>query len=187
MKNIVIVVSLSIMFGGCTLFSAKQFPEGSSQVVNFNDPETCNSTKVMPTFSGEHSEVWEERVLSSAKTVTEILQTQSFSQACQALRMTRTNDKSVQEVCREMVCAGEIIPSISFYHDPSTRAIAYESNGALLINTAKESAGAGGPGNIAHEVTHTLGYTHFTNWAFLGKSSVPYRIGNLVQKLSNEN
>ena len=187
MKNILCVASISIMLGGCTLFSANQFPEGASQVSSFNKESACTPTKVIPTFSGERSDEWEKRVSSSSETVTKVFQTQDFAQACQALRMTRTNGKSVQEVCREMVCAGEITPSISFYHDPNTRAIAYESNGALFINTAKKFAGAGGPGNIAHEVTHTLSYTHFTNWAFLGKSSVPYRIGNLVEKLASEN
>jgi hypothetical protein len=98
--------------------------------------------------------------------------------------MTRTNGKSIQEVCRELVCAETVKPIVKFYNNPNTRAIAYEENGALHINTAKQSAGAGDSGNMAHEFTHTLDYTHFSNWAWLGKSSVPYRVGNLVNKLA---
>lgn len=55
--------------------------------------------------------------------------------------------------------------------------------GTLFINTAKTTAGS--PGNLAHEVAHTLGYSHFSNRRLFGMSSVPYRIGDLVAKLVN--
>lgn len=115
-----------------------------------------------------------------------LIKTKEFARRCQSLRLNRTNGKSVQEVCRELVCSGAIEPIISFFSNDATRAIAYEDNGKLYINTAKKTSGAGGPGNIAHEVTHILGYRHFTNWAFSGKNSVPYQIGSLAEELIDE-
>ena len=181
-----LLLCTSVAVAGCTFSSANRYPQGVTKNANFKNESSCVPTKIQPIISGEGTNEWKQRVQASADAVTQVLQTQEFSAACQSLELTRTNGRSVQEVCREMVCSGEISPSISFYHDPNTRAIAYESDGALFINTAKEAAGAGGTGNIAHEVTHTLNYTHFSNWAFLGKCSVPYRIGNLVEKLAND-
>ncbi|EFF84515.1 hypothetical protein HMP0015_0008, partial [Acinetobacter haemolyticus ATCC 19194] len=62
--------------------------------------------------------------------------------------------------------------------------IAYEKNQVIHINTAKSAAGT--PGNLAHEFTHTLGYTHFTNFSWLGRSSVPYVTGRFVDKISEQ-
>lgn len=178
---ILIAIAFSTL-GGCAFWSADRYPDGVSKDVNFSIEEQCKATEIIPVFSGSGSDDWKQKVELSSAQATRVLSTQEFASSCQSLRLTSTNGKSVQEVCREMVCSGVIQPSISFYKDSDTRAIAYEENGALYINTAKENAGAGGPGNIAHEFTHTIGYTHFSNWAFLGGSSVPYQVGNLVEK-----
>ncbi|WP_156948092.1 hypothetical protein [Marinobacterium jannaschii] len=175
-----------LSISGCAMWSADRYPDGVVADAQFVSEPMCMPTNISPDISGEPSPEWKQRVIHSSSVATRILASQEFAQACQSLRMTRTNGKSVQEVCREMVCSGTVKPSVNFYNKPSTRAIAYEKNGALYINTAKESAGAGGPGNMAHEFTHTLGYTHFSNWSFLGKSSVPYRVGNLVERLAKD-
>lgn len=186
MKNFALIVCFSITVSGCALWSADRYPNGVTADAQFSSEPTCKLTEIEPNFIGDTSPEWRQKVLQSADEATRILHTPEFAASCQSLRLTRTNGKSVQEVCREMVCSGVVKPRVGFYHKSSTRAIAYEKNGALFINSAKEDAGAGSPGNIAHEFTHTLGYTHFSNWAFLGKSSVPYRVGNLVEHLSQD-
>jgi hypothetical protein len=180
------VISALVILGGCAFSAAKRYPEGVSYDINFMNESSCVPTNIKLEFSGQTSIYWEHKIQSAAILATKAIQSQEFSAACHDLKLTHTNGKSVQEVCREMVCSSEITLSINFYHDANTRAIAYERDGALFINTAKEKEGAGSPGNIAHEVTHILDYKHFSNWAFLGKSSVPYRIGNLVESLVDE-
>ena len=183
MKSITIYISC-LFIGGCAVFSARQIPEGGSTIEQFTSDPTCNSTQLSPVFVGdEPGEAWKNKVLSSAQTVGQVLASDDFAQRCQSLNLIMTRGETVQEVCRRLVCAGDVSPDIGFYYDQHTRAIAYEEDGALYINTAKGSQGAGGVGNIAHEFTHTLGYKHFTNFALLGSYSVPYEVGELVEEL----
>tara|TARA_R110001583_G_scaffold119228_1_gene270591 strand:- start:4400 stop:4885 length:486 start_codon:yes stop_codon:yes gene_type:complete len=151
-------VFMLLSIAGCSMFSADRYPVGVADDVLFSSEPDCKPTIISPNIIDAPSSEWKQRIIDSSSKATKVLGSPEFTAQCQSLKMTRTNGKSIQEVCREMVCA----------------------------ETAKQSAGAGDPGNMAHEFTHTLDYTHFSNWAWLGTSSVPYRVGNLVNKLAKD-
>lgn len=181
------VLSLTCIAVGFTLLiscAVNKVPDGGKTNISFLEEPTCIPTVLKIEFVPEPGEFWKERLTESAGAATEILTSPDFGLRCQNSKMKRTNGKSVQEVCRELVCAGSQTVKFGFYEKKNTRAIAYEQNGIVYINTAKNTAGT--PKNVAHEFTHTLGYTHFTNWAILGRGSVPYVVGGLVDSATSE-
>lgn len=174
---------IAFLISGC----ASQLPAGGAYLDSFTDDEECETTIIRYEFVVDPNDHWRSLLEKSTRTANDILISDSFAQMCQITKMNKTNGKSVQEVCREMTCSGTRELKYGFFHDPKTRAIAREvGSGVIEFNTAKPNSGAGGPGNIAHELTHVLGYKHFTNWSWLGKYSVPYEVGGIVQKIANQ-
>lgn len=176
-----LVLMILVILTSCTSQSEKEYPQEGIPKIDFVSEDSCELTDLKPIFIGKSEPAWEAIISESALQATNIIRSPEFSLECQHSRMSRTRGRTVQEVCREVICSGVIRPQVGFYNNPNTRAIAYEDDGALYINVAKFDYGAGSPGNIAHEFAHTLGYTHFTNWAFFGKRSVPYVVGRLVE------
>ena len=125
---------------------------------------------------------WKRRVEENAAKAEEILSSTEFAEAYRKEKIRGTKGKTVNEVINELQYSGETEINVGFYNNPDTRAIAYEEGGNIYFNTAKDEAGS--PGNIAHELTHKMGYKHFTNWAFLGRRSVPYTVGYAVDDLA---
>jgi hypothetical protein len=174
---------------------AEKYPQGATANVNYLSEASCSPTIITPkfgettVFEGDKAleKKWVDKIKESAQLANKQISSKEFAMKCQSLNVTKTNGKTVQEVCREIVCSSAVHPTIGFYNNPGTKAIAYESEGGLFVNIAKDAQGAGGTGNLVHEFTHTLGYKHFTNFALLGQCSVPYRVGNLVEELVNNN
>ena len=133
-------------------------------------------------FISEPTIFWKTKLQKSAQAANTIISSKEFLDRCNASKLRNTNGKFVPQVCQEIICAGKRNVNFEFYNSSNSRAIAYEKNNIVYINTAHQNAGT--PGNIVHEFTHTLGYKHFTNWPFLSKNSVPYTIGNLVDNMS---
>lgn len=183
MKLLVLLASVCSFCMGYSTVTPSQYSQGITGGDELPDRASCSATMITPKYVGRSDSLWRGKIQASAQTVSRILASEEFFTKCRSLRLSRTNGKSVDEVCRQLACSGKIIPAISFYHDPDSRFIAYASGGTLFINTAKTTAGS--PGNLAHEVAHTLGYSHFSNRRLFGMSSVPYRIGDLVTKLVN--
>jgi hypothetical protein len=174
MTPIVRLMLIALLVTACaTTSEAPQPPAGP-----------CTPTKLVVKFTETPSDLWRTRLESSAALASTILSSDAFAAKCVEMTMRRTNDRTVSDVCRHVACAGEHQLAIGFFHDANTRAIASEGEDGISINTAKADAGAGTPGNLVHEFTHILGYTHWTNWAFLGKRSVPYMVGNLVDEIA---
>ena len=183
MRIVLLISFAGVFFAGCSTGVGARHIQPVAINDGISDPLECPATIIVPVYVGTVPKQWRKKVQESAASLGNILASEEFAVRCGSLRLTRRNGKSVTEVCRQLSCAGEIAPTVSFYRDPESRFIAYERGGALFVNTAKDAAGK--PGNLAHEVTHILGYTHFSNKRFLGTSSVPYRIGSLVRELVN--
>lgn len=146
----------------------------------------CAATDLVLQFSGDADAVWRSRLVAAAERASRVLATDEFKAKCNRLKLSRTNGKTVAQVCDEVACSGKQTITIGFFHKENTKAIASEGEDTIFINTAKEDGGAGSPGNLVHEFTHALGYTHFTNFPIFGKNSVPYKIGNLVDELTDD-
>jgi len=169
-------VKMVAMSSACILLASCATPSASPQAIVTE--QQCKATNLHVEFVSETTPLWKSKVEQSALAANAVLSSSEFSQACASSTLQRTNGKPVAQVCHEVMCSDKQLIKLGFYSDPGTRAIAYESDGAIYLNIEQESAGS--PGNLVHEFTHTLGYTHFTNWAFLGRKSVPYVVGNLV-------
>ena len=167
-----VLAAVALILTACSLRGPRSASEDPAPSLHSSPTDLSIEFVTDPTAS------WAQRLNESAATAEAILQSEEFASRCRASKMSRTNGKPVEQVCREFSHAGPIKIEVGFYHDPDTRAIAYEQNDVVYVNTAKSEAGS--PGNIAHELAHVLGYTHFTNWAFLGRNSVPYVVGELV-------
>jgi hypothetical protein len=143
-------------------------------------------TKITVSFHSEPTPFWRERIERNAVIAGKIITSEAFAERLRNVKLTRTNGRTSAEVCRHLQFSGPVNVVFGFYHDTRTSAIAYEGEGAVFINTAREDA-AGLPGNIAHELTHQLGYTHLTNFRIFGRTSVPYVVGDLVHDLNQTN
>lgn len=177
----IIALAVSLTLVGC----ASQLPSGGSYVESFIKSTECAPTKLSYLYVSEPDDHWRRLLKESTDQVNSIIVSDTFAKQCQTLKMNRTNGKNIQEVCREIACSGEKTIRFGFFNRTNTTAIARElGNGVVEFNIAKPNSGAGKPGNIVHEFTHTLGYTHFTNFSWLGKYSVPYEVGGLVDNLA---
>lgn len=177
------LLASSLLFTGC----ASQLPIGGSFVDSFTGIPSCQATKIEYEYVSDPNDYWADLLKNSTEKANESLLSPEFAKACQNLKLNKTNEKTVQDVCREMACSGDKKLKFGFFDDAGTSVIAREvGNGVIEFNIAKPNSGAGSIGNIAHEFSHTLGYRHFTNFSWLGKYSVPYEVGGLVDKLSSE-
>lgn len=147
--------------------------------------QVCTQTTINVTYDTPPEPFWKQRIDSSAVLASAILRSQEFGDRCRGKNMSRRNGQSVEQVCRELQCAGAVNPKVDFFNDPRTKAIASEGAGEVHINTAKAEFGAGSPGNLAHEMAHTLGYRHFTNVRRFAQQGVPYVVGDLVDEIAD--
>jgi hypothetical protein len=136
-------------------------------------------------YRSEPTAFWRDRLDRNVYEVNAILRSGTFLERCAILPLERTNGKSVRQVCEEIACRGATTISVGFFHDTQTKAIAFEQEGMISLNTAREDA-AGSAGNLAHEFAHQLGYTHVSTFEYLGARSVPYGIGYLVDRLARD-
>ena len=179
----IVSASAIILLASC----ASQLPKDGQYVDTFTTNPACKPTHLMFEFVSVPDNYWKTRLTESTGKANEILVSDEFAKACQQLTMNKTKGKSVQEVCNELACSDTRTLKFGFFNNKRTSAIAREmGNGVVEFNIAKPDSGAGSPGNIAHEFTHTLGYKHFTNISWLGIFSVPYEVGGLVDELSGK-
>lgn len=159
-------------------------PKNGQFTESFAQQQSCQTTQIGYAYHHQPDGHWHERIKVSVATANQILTSSAFAQACQRMKMNKTNGKSALQVCREMACAGVRSLNLGFFNDPNSRYVAKKAGDDIVqFNTAKQNSQAAVAGNIAHELTHVLGYKHFTNRAEFGQRSVPYRVGGLVRKL----
>lgn len=139
----------------------------------------CDRTDVKVEFISAGDAAAMARVEASAKRLNTLLASPDFGRRCNASGMNRTEGRSVEAVCSQMICAGPLSMRVALYHDEQMKTLAFEKRGAVFINTAKSRAGT--PANLAHEFAHVLGYSHQSFWGFSREGSVPYVLGRLVK------
>lgn len=126
------------------------------------------------------NEYWQAKVLKSARQASAVLSDPVFLAKVRAVpKFDFTSDTPVQ-VGDKLAAAGDVTIQVGFYSKWLTRAIAYEENQAVYVNTRKESAGAGGPDNMAHETMHAMGWSHDGNSPAGQENTVPWLIGSMV-------
>lgn len=138
--------------------------------------------KIEIVFEGGSS-YWKQKVTRNALYVGSILSTPAFIQKVAAHRGFDFTKDTAAQVADKIAKKPVAKIKVGFYYNRwFTRAIAYEENGAVYINTAKESYGAGGWGNIMHELMHALGYSHNGNSPSGQANTVPWQIVTLAQQ-----
>ena len=123
------------------------------------------------------TQYWQDKITANAAQASAILSDPAFIAKIRAWPGFDFTGETPDQIADKIQNAGEVTIKVGFYSKWWTRAIAYEQDGAVYFNTRKESYGAGSKGNIAHEVTHALGYEHNGNAAAGNLNTVPYRIG----------
>ena len=141
-------------------------------------------TEISVQFIENPTPFWKERVEKNANVAERILNSKEFATEFTRQSLTETDGKTAEEICRELQNAGQVNLKIGFYRRLLTRAIAFERDGSVYLNTAKAENGAGSPGNLAHELAHTLGYKHESNWQGESTTTVPYVVGYIVDRIS---
>lgn len=128
------------------------------------------------------SDYWRKKIQNAAMQVEAILSDADFLNAKVAAhpKFDFTKDSPVL-VASKIMNTEVVTVRVGFYCKWLTKAIAYESGGAIYFNTRKESAGAGSWGNVMHEVLHALGYSHNGNSAAGNGNSVPYKVPDLAE------
>jgi hypothetical protein len=139
-------------------------------------------TSITLAYMMEPTPYWRDRLEKNAKVAEAILTSPKFAEECAKRTMTETGGKTVEQICHDVQYAGPVVLKIGFFKRRLTRQIANEQNKGVSFNTAK--AGVGSPGNIAHELTHVLGYSHASNWEHKSSTTVPYVIGYVVDELA---
>lgn len=127
------------------------------------------------------SRYWRDKVTANADQASRILSDPAFIAKVRAWPMFDFTADTPAQVADKIECAGIVTIKVGFYWRPFfTKAIAYEEDGQVWFNTAKERYGAGGLGNTAHEVIHALNYSHNGNSPAGQANTVPWRIGEWV-------
>lgn len=125
---------------------------------------------------------WQEKVLFSAEQASNVLSDIEFIRDLAAFPAFDFTADRPTIISNKLLDTKEITICVGFYRKWLTRAIAYEQNGAVYFNVCKEGRGAGSPGNLAHEVMHALGYSHNGNSPAGNQYTVPWWVGNEVEK-----
>lgn len=123
---------------------------------------------------------WQAKIRTSCEQASEALSDPALLQSIRDHEPFDFTDQTPDQIADHFAMAGEIVIHVGFYSSWLTRAIAYEEQGAVFVNTRKEAYGAGSPGNMAHETAHAMDYEHDGNSAAGNENTVPYVIGNLV-------
>lgn len=127
---------------------------------------------------------WQKRVQANAEIAQRRLSSPELLKKVaywEGFDFTRDEPKTV---AMRLVQTEHIHIRVGFYSKWWTRAIAYEDDGVIYFNTRKARNGAGSPGNIAHEVMHVMGYSHNGNSPRGQTNTVPYRIGQWVDEMT---
>lgn len=127
------------------------------------------------------SEYWESKIKANAEEASRRLSDPAFLAWVKSWSQFDFSGDTPLQVSEKLAAAGDVKINVGFYSKLLTLAIAYEEDDAVFFNTRKESYGAGGVGNIAHEVMHAMGYSHNGNSARGNENTVPYRIGEWIE------
>lgn len=127
------------------------------------------------------SDYWRSKVTANAAQVSRILSDPRFLELVRAWPAFDHTEVTPPEIAETLRTAGSVEVRVGFYSKWWTRAIAYEDASGVYFNTRKERQGAGGIGNIAHEVCHSLGFSHAGNSPAGQENTVPWRIGGWVE------
>jgi hypothetical protein len=131
------------------------------------------------------SPYWQDLVTKNAGIASSILSSADFLAKVAAFPKFDNTDETPGMVALKLQTTLEVNINVGFYWNWFSRAIAYEEDGSVYFNTAKESRGAGSAGNIAHECMHALGYEHNGNYSAGNLFTVPYWIGDQVDEIAN--
>lgn len=131
------------------------------------------------------SDYWQEKVKASAAEASKALSDPAFLAKIRAYPMFDYTSDTPAQVADKLEQAGDVTVKVGFFSKWFTREIAFEDANGVHFNTRKESAGAGGPGDLAHELMHQLGYQHNGNSAAGNQYTVPYWIGDQVDQFLN--
>lgn len=137
--------------------------------------------RIIPIFLNG-TQYWQDLVTLSAQRASAILSDSDFIEHVRNWALFDDTVVSADDVGTTIERAGEVRIKVGFYSSFWTRAIAYEANGEVHFNTRKERSGAGGIGNVAHEVMHVLGFKHRGNSPSGNENTVPWRIGGWADK-----
>lgn len=124
------------------------------------------------------TDFWKDLVINNAWTVSQIISHPDFIEKVANWPAFDFTNQSPREVAETLEQVGDVKIRVGFYKGwIFSKAIAYEEGGAVYFNTRKFAYGAGGVGNIAHELMHALGYSHRGNSPNGNENTVPWRIG----------
>lgn len=132
------------------------------------------------------STYWQSLILVNAKTASTVLSAPSTIDKISAFPVFDFTADTPAQVADKIAGAGDVTISVGFFWNPFARDIAYEESGAVYFNRAKQSRGAGSPGNIAHETMHALGFQHNGNSPLGQQNTVPWWVGNLVDSINTQ-
>src|SRR5688572_3633480 len=115
MRRVPVVAAASVCLAAC-MSPADVRPDASA----------CDRTTVGLAFISDGPADAKARIEASARTLTGILASDAFAQACRAAEMNRTHGQSVADVCSRLACAGPQTLKIALYDDPDMRTVAFE-------------------------------------------------------------
>lgn len=128
------------------------------------------------------SDYWRDKVLASAEEASQTLSNPAFLAKVRSWPGFDFCSDTSAQVADKLEQAGDVRVTVGFYSKWLTRAIAYENELGVHFNTRKESYGAGGAGDLAHELCHQLGYRHNGNALRGNENTVPWSIGRWVDE-----
>lgn len=123
---------------------------------------------------------WQAKILVSAGKASAVLSDPVFLAKVRAVPKFDFTSDTPAQVGDKLAAAGDVTVSVGFFSKWFTKEIAFEDAGGFHFNTRKEAQGAGGPGDIAHELCHELGWLHRGNARSGNENSAPYWIGDQV-------
>lgn len=126
------------------------------------------------------SSYWQAKILVSAGKASAVLSDPVFLAKVRAHPSFDFTGVTPAQVADTLAAAGDVTVSVGFFSKWFTKEIAFEDEDGFHFNTRKDAQGAGGPGDLAHELCHQLGYLHRGNGRRGNEGTVPYWIGDQV-------